>query len=252
MTRAVKDLEAGSVYITISLPHPVDDDVEFRIRIRDRKPGPSGEIDIATYETHCTRDLAQEEFSWGLYFHRASRDGVRYSLKRQQGGSAGRRSALFRLDRQQVSSSPRLQCQVVGLVRVLRVPPILCEELTWYMDWLALQSHVTATRSFIWATSMYLRTWHHTVRMLNNPSLAYGTRFDVNLFLREALGFAYAHVDYAMGGQLPRPIIKSAFGTELGVLEEDSAAGKALQLRGGTHSHSQTWAQKASAWDAVA
>jgi hypothetical protein len=71
---------------------------------------------------------------------------------------------------------------------------------------------------------MYLRTWHHIVRKLEHPSLGYGTQFDVNLFLREALSFAYAEVPYAMGGQLPRPIIKSAFGIELGVAEGDACS----------------------------
>ncbi|KAG5942441.1 hypothetical protein E4U59_001118 [Claviceps monticola] len=56
--------------------------------------------------------------------------------------------------------------------------------------------------------------------MLNNPMLTYGARFDVNLFLCEALRFSYENADYSIGGQLPRPIITSAYGTELDLLDE--------------------------------
>ncbi|KAG6005538.1 hypothetical protein E4U21_007864 [Claviceps maximensis] len=216
MARPVKDLESGSVYITISIPHSLTQSATLPIPIYNRKPSESRDVDIATYETHCAQHLAQEEFNWGLYFHRAERDGIWYNLRRQNEDVRYQPCPmLFSLHRQHVAASPRLQCQVIGLVRVLRVPPLLCDELTWYLDWLAWESYGTATRTFIWVTSMYLRTWHHIIRMLNNPNLAYGSQFDVNLFLREALNFSYENAEDAMGGQLPRPIIKSAYGTEL-------------------------------------
>ncbi|KAG6014358.1 hypothetical protein E4U54_005436 [Claviceps lovelessii] len=220
MARPVKDLEPGSVYITISIPRSLATSASMPMPkpmpIYGRNPSDSREVDIATYETHCAQDLAQEEFNWGLYFHRAERDGIWYNLRRQEEDIRHRPCpTLFSLHRHHVTASPRLQCQVVGLIRVLRVPRILCDELTWYLDWLARESYGTATRTFIWVTSMYLRTWHHIVRMLNNPNLAYGSQFDVNLFLREALNFSYENAEYAVGGQLPRPIIKSAYGTVL-------------------------------------
>ncbi|KAG5953690.1 hypothetical protein E4U53_003677 [Claviceps sorghi] len=214
MARPVKDLEPGSVYITISIPYSLARSTPMPII--GRRPSESREVNIATYETHCAQDLAQEEFSWGLYFHRAQQDGIWYNLRKEDDDIRyPSLPSLFSLHRQHVTASPRLQCQVIALVRVLRVPRSLCNELTWYLDWLAWESYATATRSFIWVTSMYLRTWHHIIRMLNNPSLAYGSQFDVNLFLREALNFAYENAEYALGGQLPRPIIQSAYGTEL-------------------------------------
>ncbi|KAG5980146.1 hypothetical protein E4U55_004351 [Claviceps digitariae] len=216
MARPVKYLEPGSVYITISMPRSLTRPATMPVPIYGRKPSESREVDIATYETHCAQDLAQEEFSWGLYFHRGDQDGIWYNLRRQDEHIRYRACpTLFNLHRQHVTASPRLQSQVVGLIRVLRVPRILCDELTWYLDWLAWESYGTATRTFIWVTSMYLRTWHHIIRVLNNPNLAYGSQFDVNLFLREALNFSYENAVYALGGQLPRPIIKSAYGTEL-------------------------------------
>lgn len=220
MAVPIRDLEPGSLYVTISLPRPIEDgDTTSKHGLNINAP-PT--IDIATYEIHCAQDLAQEEFNWGLYFHRGSQDGIWYTLARQDMDMNTYTAAtLFQLFRQQTRSSPRLLCQVVGLVRVLRVPSILCDELTGYLDWLALGSYGTVTRTFIWVTSMYLRTWHHIIRKLDNPSLGYGTQFDVNLFLREALSFAYADLQYAIGGQLPRPIIKSAFGIELGIADEE-------------------------------
>ncbi|OAQ64101.1 hypothetical protein VFPPC_05437 [Pochonia chlamydosporia 170] len=218
MAAPIKELEPGSLYVTVSLPHPIDNkDMVSKHSFGSSLPR---EIDIATYEIHCAQDLAQEEFNWGLYFHRGHQDGIWYCLTRQNVADYGS-PTLFQLWRQQLRTSPRLHCQVVGLLRVLRVPDILCDELTGYLDWLALGSYGTVTRTFIWVTSIYLRTWHHIIRKLDNPSLKYGTQFDVNLFLREALSFVYAHVQYAIGGQLPRPVIKSAFGVELGTAEKD-------------------------------
>ncbi|KAG5915825.1 hypothetical protein E4U61_004210 [Claviceps capensis] len=167
-------------------------------------------VDIATYETHCAQDLAQEEFSWGLYFHRGWQDGIWSNDGDDDDSECRPRPTPFKLHRHRLSASPRLHCRAVGIIRVLRVPCILCDELTWYLDWLALESCGTASMTFIWATSMYLRTWHHIIQMLNNPMLAYGARFV----------FSYENADYSIGGQLPRPIITSAYGTKLDLLDE--------------------------------
>ncbi|KAG5929676.1 hypothetical protein E4U42_005108 [Claviceps africana] len=180
MARPVKDLEPGSMYVTISIPYALVRSTPIP-PITCRRPNESREVNIATYETHCAQHLAQEEFSWGLYFHRAQQDGIWYNLRRQDDDTRNRSCpSLFSLHRQH-------------------------------------ESYATATRTFIWVTSMYLRTWHHATRLLNNPNLAYGSQFDVNLFLREALNFSYENAEYALGGQLPRPIIQSAYGTELGI-----------------------------------
>ncbi|KAG6180575.1 hypothetical protein E4U36_004740 [Claviceps purpurea] len=231
MARAgpVKSLEAGSVYVTVSLPCSYSSSTAMPIYGRKRKAACG--VDIATYETHCAQGLAQEEFSWGLYFHRGRQDGIWLELRPNHNyavedngddddSECRPRPTPFKLHRHRLSASPRLHCRVVGIIRVLCVPCILCDELTWYLDWLALESYGTASRTFIWATSMYLRTWHHIVQMLNNPMPAYGAQFDVNLFLREALRFSYENADYSIGGQLPRPIITSAYGTELDLLDE--------------------------------
>ncbi|KAG6027833.1 hypothetical protein E4U40_001343 [Claviceps sp. LM458 group G5] len=199
--------------------------------VYDRKRKAACGVDIATYETHCAQGLAREEFSWGLYFHRGRQDGIWLELRPNHNYAVDDdgddddtecrpRPTPFKLHRHRLSGSPRLQCQVVGIIRVLRVPFILCDELTWYLDWLALESYGTASRTFIWTTSMYLRTWHHIAQIFNNPMLAYGAQFDVNLFLREALRFSYENADYSIGGQLPRPIITSAYGTELDLPDE--------------------------------
>ncbi|KHN98635.1 uncharacterized protein MAM_03759 [Metarhizium album ARSEF 1941] len=222
MASPIRDLDAGSLYVTISLPYSIEDgDAASRHKLNSNSP--CG-LDIATYEIHCAQDLAQEEFNWGLYFHRGNQDGIWYALTRQDVINYSAAPTLFQLSRQQLKSSPRLHCQVVGLVRILRIPPILCRELTTYLDWLALGSYGTVTRTFIWVTSMYIRTWHHIMPKPENPALGQGIQFDVNMFLREALSFAYAEVQYAIGGQLPRPIIKSAFGLELGVTEGDRSS----------------------------
>ncbi|KAG5954825.1 hypothetical protein E4U58_007459 [Claviceps cyperi] len=228
MARAgpVKNLEAGSVYVTVSLPSSYSSSPTMPIYGRKRRAACG--VDIATHETHCAQGLAQEEFIWGLYFHRGRQDGIWLELRRNYNhvveddddDECRLRPTLFELHRHHLSASPRLQCRVLGIIRVLRVPCTLCDELSWYLDWLALESYSTASRTFIWATSMHLRTWHHIVQTLIKPMLAYGARFDVNLFLREALRFSYENADNSIGGQLPRPIITSAYGTEMDLPDE--------------------------------
>ena len=228
MGKPTKELEPGSLYVTVALPKPqLGSDERVDIPVRYDKPPVLCDVDIATYETHCTPDLCPEEFNWGLYFHRGRQDGVALNLKR---GTHGFLSYL-ELDRRNTTASPRLDLRVVGLVRVLRVPDFLSDEILWYLDWLALESAGSTNRTFIWATSMYLRTWHHIVQNLGYHHLSYGLQFDVNLFLRESLLFSYGEVKFALGGQLPRPILRSAFGTEIGVGGKtlDSAPEKGMQ-----------------------
>lgn len=134
--------------------------------------------------------------------------------------AASRSVPFYALSRQDMHQSPRLQARVAGLIRVLRVPNPLAAGLTSYLDWLAVQTASSATRSFIWASSMYLRARRHL-----SADYPYGTAvssavatdvlFDTKGFLQEALDLAYKEVWYGLAGQLPRPVMASAFGVEL-------------------------------------
>lgn len=237
VSRELKSLEPGSLYITISVPRPsLDEPCGPPFRYLPYLPK---DLDLASYEVSCAQGLDREEFDWGIYWHRGHGDGTWYRLRRVSStidagmgkslvGSTGDMGALedganaagplsfYALSRQEMHQSPRLQTRVAGLVRVLRVPKPLDRGLTHYLDWLASQSASSATRSFIWASSMYLRTRRHfSPDPYDKVSDVVATGFDTTGFLQEALQLAYKEVWYGLAGQLPRPVVASAYGVEL-------------------------------------
>ncbi|KAL7937319.1 hypothetical protein V8C35DRAFT_331174 [Trichoderma chlorosporum] len=249
VSRELKTLEPGSLYVTISVPQP-NSYQHYSSNSTARYPTSlSEDLDLASYEVSCARGIGKEEFDWGIYFHRGYGNGTWYGLRRvsstidagmdgtqgsrmsnmgtaSMGGVAGVASSLpfYVLSKQDMRLSPRLQTRVAAMIRVLLVPDSIADGLTPYLDWLAVQTAPSATRSFIWATSMHLRTRHHVSAYLNGTfGEVAATGFTTTGFLQEALHLAYKEVWYGLGGQLPRPMIASAFGVEIR-LEEDKAA----------------------------
>ncbi|KAK4067190.1 uncharacterized protein Triagg1_7918 [Trichoderma aggressivum f. europaeum] len=260
VSRELKTLEPGSLYITISVPrsssHGPDSPVSCYY-----PPCLSEDLDLASYEVSCAKGIDREEFDWGVYLHRGYGNGTWYELRRvscaidagiDDGallGSSGRASMgsiagagtgdgdgasvvarslpFFTLSRREMRLSPRLQTRVAALVRVLRVPESFADGLTPYLDWLAVQTAPSATRSFIWASSMYIRTRHHFSAYTNGTvgdGDAAATGFATTGFLQEALHLAYKEVWYGLGGQLPRPMMASAFGVEMLLMGDASNA----------------------------
>ncbi|KAM0465001.1 hypothetical protein ACHAPV_001993 [Trichoderma viride] len=259
ISRELKTLEPGSLYITISVPP----------RSGAQQPLPDfhylpylpHDLDLASYEVSCAEGIDREEFDWGVYLHRGHGNGTWYGLRRlsssidasmatgtagmggaaastatgnnSTGGgakttaAASRSLPFYTLSRQDMRQSPRLQARVAGLIRVLRVPSLLVAGLTSYLDWLAVQTASSATRSFIWASSLYLRARRHLSAdhdAQNNGAVATGFLFDTKGFLQEALHLAYKEVWYGLAGQLPRPVMASAFGVELVVVAPPAEA----------------------------
>ncbi|KAL7963740.1 hypothetical protein V8C34DRAFT_5960 [Trichoderma compactum] len=252
VSRELKTLEPGSLYITISVPrsssHGPDSPVSYPTCL-------SEDLDLASYEVSCAKGIAREEFDWGVYLHRGYGNGTWYELRRVSCtidagidgalGSSGMSSMgiavadmgdgdgasvvarslpFYTLSRREMRLSPRLQTRVAALVRVLRVPESFVDGLTPYLDWLAAQTAPSATRSFIWASSMYIRTRHHFSAYANGTvGDVAATGFTTTGFLQEALHLAYKEVWYGLGGQLPRPMMASAFGVEMLVGEASTA-----------------------------
>ncbi|KAL7782953.1 hypothetical protein V8C43DRAFT_190640 [Trichoderma afarasin] len=131
---------------------------------------------------------------------------------------------FYTLSRLEMRLSPRLQTRVAALIRVLRVPDSFADGLTLYLDWLAEQTAPSATRSFIWASSMYIRTRHHFSAYTNGTAGDVAATGFTTGFLQEALHLAYKEVWYGLGGQLPRPMMASAFGVEMLMGEEASTS----------------------------
>ncbi|KAL6910225.1 hypothetical protein GGI43DRAFT_4421 [Trichoderma evansii] len=241
ISQELKTLEPGSLYITISVPRS---DSQLRDPFSasfQYLPYLPHDLDLASYEVSCAEGIDREEFDWGVYLHRGHGNGTWYGLRRlsssidasmgtagmggasagdsagddAKGGAASRIMPFFGLSRLDVYQSPRLQARVAGLIRVLRVPSPFAAGLTSYLDWLAVQTASSATRSFIWASSMYLRTRRHLSADCPYDAVATDVFFDTKGFLQEALHLAYKEVWYGLAGQLPRPIMASAFGVEL-------------------------------------
>ncbi|KAK5996666.1 hypothetical protein PT974_02005 [Cladobotryum mycophilum] len=234
MGQGIKDLEPGSLYITVAVPKPKSCHFNPAEALLNYPPAFPANFDLTTYETWCADTYELEEFDWGLYWHRGRGDGTWYGLSPVDHSidihltrlglstSIGMSGVVFpplykyTLIRRDMCQSPRLQGHVAGLIRVLHVPGSVASELTTYLDWLAAHAAATATRSFIWATSLYLRTRRHiTANPRDGANQGMPAGFDITGFLCEALHFAYGEVCHGLAGQLPRPIMVSAYGVDL-------------------------------------
>ncbi|KAL7792180.1 hypothetical protein V8C37DRAFT_131726 [Trichoderma ceciliae] len=247
ISRELKTLEPGSLYITISVPRSGPHELYSYnpYSAFHYPPYLPSDLDLASYEVSCAEGSDREEFDWGIYWHRGHGDGTWYGLRRVSSTiDAGMGNGLvarianmgalddganvtykyplpfYALSRQEMHQSPRLHTRVAGLIRVLRVPDPFAARLTSYLDWLAVQTASSATRSFIWASSVYLRTRRHfSADAYGRANDVAATSFDTKGFLQEALHLAYKEVWYGLAGQLPRPMIASAFGVELLLVE---------------------------------
>ncbi|KAH7310459.1 hypothetical protein B0I35DRAFT_463126 [Stachybotrys elegans] len=67
----------------------------------------------------------REDWEWGIYYHQTMFEGVYYALRPNPAWNSRYRSNVPRyfLSRSQVVVSPRLSYQIVGLIRVITLPP---------------------------------------------------------------------------------------------------------------------------------
>ncbi|KAK7414799.1 hypothetical protein QQX98_006401 [Neonectria punicea] len=219
----VRDLQPGTLYLTISIA--LAPEHEPGTTVHDYRSFPNT-LDPSIYETSCTQGYGNEEFQWGLYWHRGLGDGTWFMLHRRPYQPdveiPGVTVPVYVLDRQEMSQSPRLFAHVVGLVRVLRVPVVLAADLTSYLNWLAPEAAIQAHRSFMWATSVYLRTRRHVAKVQGTVDRG-AEGFDITVLLYEAVQFAYGEVWYGLARQLPRPIMASDAGLAMAPGDEREA-----------------------------
>ncbi|KFH44628.1 hypothetical protein ACRE_045600 [Hapsidospora chrysogenum ATCC 11550] len=242
---SLRDMQPSSLYITIATPplapyQPVPADAYHPYRLDD-------DFDPREYETSVADGHGREEFAWGLYWLHDHQRGTWYTLRRQPNdhndGSGGRPSSSPSHVLTMATIPPsalRLNNNIVGLVRVLSsstpaggsgIDHPVTDEIPAYLHWLTARAAPAATRTFIWATTAYMRCRRHLAHVYaggeDDDAAHYSEgeagvrRFEINKFLEEALGFAYGEVSYGLiGGQLPRPVMASEFGVELQLVEE--------------------------------
>lgn len=104
-----------------------------------------------------------------------------------------------------MEQSPRLFSHVVGILRLPHVPDIPGLEIPRYLDWLGPELAVKETRSHLWAMLLYIRMRKHFTKR-KREKLEVG-KLDITALMCEALRFGYTEVWYAMGRQLPRPVM---------------------------------------------
>ncbi|CAG9977626.1 unnamed protein product [Clonostachys byssicola] len=218
MASNVNIQRSGTLYITISIP-PL-----LAYQRPSTLPYPSHlppDFDVTNYELQCAHGFRNEEFSWGLYFDHGQGSGTWYTLRRVWPRGIDPTMPIppaFQLIKQDIPIGIlRLNAKVVGLIRVFAEVPGANTDaqtggLRYYLDWLTANLAIQATRSFLWAVGVYVRCRQHVVRA---HGLSDSGTFDISRFLKEALTFAYQEVWYAIGGQLPRPIITSVLGAAL-------------------------------------
>lgn len=209
---------SGSLYITISIPPLLAYQRPSTLPYPTHLPP---DFDVTNYELECAHGFANEEFSWGLYFKHDESNGTWYNLRKVSPLSIDRTMPIppaFELVKQEMPMGALcLNAMVVGLIRVFAEEPGANTDaqtggLRYYLDWLTANLAIQATRSFLWVVGAYVRCRQHVAKA---HGLVDSGTFDISRFLKEALTFAYQEVWYAVGGQLPRPIITSVLGAAL-------------------------------------
>lgn len=245
MGRRLGHLQPGCLYISIAIPplapyQPLPANFYLPYLLDD--------FDPTRYETsNPTGGLGREEFDWGLYWLHDHQQGTWYTLRpapdsHTEDNEPPTSHALFTAT--VPPSAMRLNPCVVGLIHVLSLPASLAAEMPAYLDWLTACAAPAATRTFLWATTAYLRCRKHVenTHAGGGDGDGEGPRpFEINLFLREALEFAYGEVWYGIvGGQVPRPIMASGFGVELVDMEGPDDIGGIKKVEEGDNDEVET------------
>ncbi|KAI6779313.1 uncharacterized protein J7T54_000411 [Emericellopsis cladophorae] len=152
---------------------------------------------------------------YGLYWLDDKGAGTHYTMRRNTAYlyrcEVDPKQSLYLLTIETVSPVElRMKRSVVIILQVFGVPRPLCDVVTTYLVWLLRHTARTASRTFIWAATGYVRSREHTAGVYTDGDDS-GNTFVVNGFLREALGLAHSELGYAIGGQVPRPVIVSRF-----------------------------------------
>lgn len=214
------DLEVGSLYLMISVP--------LSIYLGRRQHSHADLDPFSVYEPNVAQAIVAEDFHWDLYWHtRSSPDGgsgVVYRLRsvttNGQNDYDYDRVPVFRV---------RTHAQLVGLVRVVSVPPAVVPHLTRYLDWVVAESARNVPKqpggSFVWAASVYCRAREHLTKGGGVRDHSFH-QFDVERFASETLSFAYREVPDVLVGRYegPRPVVSSWLGVSLRFLEDDEVA----------------------------
>ncbi|OHE92277.1 hypothetical protein CORC01_12446 [Colletotrichum orchidophilum] len=226
-------LEVGSLYIMISIPFPIYFGKKKHSYATDIPGDPK--FPFCTYELMVSEGLATEEFHWDLYWHTSDSlsdesspanlhddTGTGNNKVNSSGDIDEGSGVLYRLrprktcpqtytlDRLSVVRI-RSHTQVVGLIRVLSVPPALAPHLTRYLDWMTAASGRVAERTYVWATMAYYRARRHLLKIRGVRDHTFN-QFDISRFTAELLSFAYEEVPSALlfgGGGVPRPVVAS-------------------------------------------
>lgn len=260
-------LHPGALYLTISLPsrlhsRPWDLPGQMTDAYPTQLPD---DLDPETYEA-TSEGACNEEFDWGLYWHRGPGDGIWYTVRRKTHRELppppgfdikpppgfdytpvyinnGMKPNDFALEHtllvpcaNNMEQSPRLRHSIVGMVRIAKQSEFTPDEdLESYLNWLTVHMSGGVNKSFVWATAVFMRVRSHLVEKASQDApedeaiqmedeKETGTvvkewqapDFEPEGFLTEALGFAYQETAYALSGQLPRPILLSKYGIEVG------------------------------------
>ncbi|KAF5016805.1 hypothetical protein F66182_11392 [Fusarium sp. NRRL 66182] len=190
MSYPIQQLQPFTLYMTISLPE-------------DRPPHVISPIyDHDTTTLQILKDKAgayvegSGDFDWGVYWHRGRGDGTWYTYRFSHPGLYSGPPGFYKpwvYRRYDIKESPRLHHQVVGLIRVMRVPESVGPELTEYLDWLAERTSSKAMSDEAWAAAISLRTRKHVAKMRGVVDKG-AEEFDATGLICQTLQFAYREV----------------------------------------------------------
>ncbi|WYZ42684.1 hypothetical protein EsH8_VI_000383 [Colletotrichum jinshuiense] len=206
-------LEVGSLYIMISVPLPIY--LGRKKHTYATAVPEDSDFPFCTYEAMVSEGLSAEEFHWDLYWH------ISDSAPTSPDGDGGC-GVIYRLRQLRIFPPThaydrvdvirvRSHAQLVGLVRVLKVPTAVIPHLTRYLDWMTKEFARVAQRSYVWASMAYYRTRCHLLKGNGVRDHTFN-QFDISRFTAEMLSFAYKEVPSALeldGAAAPRPVVMS-------------------------------------------
>ncbi|KAM0196211.1 hypothetical protein ACHAPA_003505 [Fusarium lateritium] len=193
MSYPTQKLQPFTLYITVSVPEEPAHTIAHRY---DRDTS-----DIKVLGSKDSNEPGQyvagsNDFEWGLYWHRKLGDGTWYTFRFTSPPMYKGPPGLYKpwvYHRVDVKESPRLHHHVVGLIKVMRIPETLGNEISAYLDWLAPIAATKASRDDSWATTICLRARIYVAKKLGITDLT-TEGFDAPGLICQSTQFAYREV----------------------------------------------------------
>lgn len=212
------ELVPGTLYLTVKIPRGLP---YAPLRGPGKRIENPTQPNLQRYCFHGTFGDGPEELEWGLYLHREPKDGIVGKWYTLRSGPSKHEDGKpeYTFNMRDMPHSPRVVHYVIGLIRILEMPVAIIPRVISTMDRMGPKFISRAHTSYIWATSLYVRTRRFVASKLRIVDRA-TENFDFEILIKEHLEFIDDEYWYARMRQLPRPITSSS--VEVRMLPDDA------------------------------